>query len=106
MALQVYIDRWRYQLVAAIAALIGCALLTAAAGPSDNPSSDDAVGTMTKNDKGVFWVSRVVLHPAVTYAGDKRPTPAEEEALHHAAHDQCFISQSVKTEVKVEGVAD
>ena len=46
MALQVYIARWRYQLVAAIAALIGCALLTAAAGPSDNPSSDDAVGTI------------------------------------------------------------
>ena len=32
--------------MAAIAALIGCALLTAAAGPSDNPSSDDAVGTI------------------------------------------------------------
>jgi organic hydroperoxide reductase OsmC/OhrA len=63
---------------------------------------DDAVGVMTKNDKGVLWVSQVVLRPAVTYGGDKRPTPAEEESLHHAAHEQCFISSSVKTEIVVK----
>jgi organic hydroperoxide reductase OsmC/OhrA len=33
--------------------------------------------------------------------GDKRPTPADEEHLHHLAHEQCFISNSVKTEVVV-----
>jgi organic hydroperoxide reductase OsmC/OhrA len=63
---------------------------------------DDAVGTMTKNERGVFWVSRVVLHPAITYAGETRPTPEEEAELHHGAHEQCFISNSVKTEVVVE----
>jgi organic hydroperoxide reductase OsmC/OhrA len=63
---------------------------------------DDAVGTITKNDKGVAWISRVILRPSVTYAGDKRPTPAEEQSLHHAAHEQCFISNSVKTEISVE----
>jgi len=62
---------------------------------------DDAVGHMTKNAKGVFWVSRVELRPQITWAGDKRPSPAELEALHHAAHEQCFISNSVKTEVAV-----
>jgi organic hydroperoxide reductase OsmC/OhrA len=66
---------------------------------------DDAVGMLTKNEKGVPWVSKVILRPAVSYAGEKRPTPAEEEALHHAAHDQCFISNSVKTEVVVEAPA-
>jgi organic hydroperoxide reductase OsmC/OhrA len=45
----------------------------------------------------------VVLHPKIRYGGDKRPSPEEEAALHHAAHEQCFISQSVKTEVTVEG---
>jgi organic hydroperoxide reductase OsmC/OhrA len=65
---------------------------------------DDAIGTMTKNDKGVMWVSQVVLHPAITYAGDKRPTAEEEESLHHAAHDQCFISNSVKTDLSVRPV--
>src|SRR4051812_43112315 len=59
---------------------------------------DDAVGMMTKNERGVLWVSSVVLRPVITYAGDKRPTPAEEEELHHRAHEQCFIAQSVKTE--------
>jgi organic hydroperoxide reductase OsmC/OhrA len=62
---------------------------------------DDAVGKMSKNEKGVSWVSQVVLHPAISYGGDKRPTAEEEAALHHAAHEQCFISQSVKTEVTV-----
>lgn len=63
---------------------------------------DDAVGVMTKNDRGVLWVSSVVLRPVITYAGEKRPTPAEEEELHHRAHEQCFIAQSVKTEVSVK----
>jgi organic hydroperoxide reductase OsmC/OhrA len=62
---------------------------------------DDAVGVLTKNDKGVPWISEVVLNPAVRYGGDKRPTAEQEEALHHAAHEQCFISQSVKTAVRV-----
>jgi len=46
LALQVYIPRRQYELVAAMAMLVGGALLTAAAGRSDNPSSDDAVGTI------------------------------------------------------------
>ena len=33
--------------------------------------------------------------------GEKRPTPADEEQLHHKAHDGCFIAQSVKTEIVV-----
>src|SRR5215467_1632817 len=38
---------------------------------------DDAVGVMSKNDKGIPWVSKVTLHPRIVY-GDKKPTPAEE----------------------------
>jgi organic hydroperoxide reductase OsmC/OhrA len=56
---------------------------------------------MTKNEKGVPWISKVTLHPAITYGGDKRPTPAEEAELHHKAHDGCFIAQSVKTDIVV-----
>src|SRR4029079_11247580 len=62
---------------------------------------DDAVGTMTKNEQGVPWVSSVVLHPRITYAGAKTPTREEEDQMHHAAHDQCFIANSVKTDIKV-----
>jgi organic hydroperoxide reductase OsmC/OhrA len=64
---------------------------------------DEAVGVMTKNEKGVPWVSSVTLRPQIVYSGDKRPTPADEEHLHHLAHEQCFIANSIKTEVTVHG---
>ena len=62
---------------------------------------DEAIGAMRKNEKGVPWVSAVTLHPKVAYAGDQRPTASDEEALHHLAHEQCFIANSIKTEVMV-----
>jgi organic hydroperoxide reductase OsmC/OhrA len=62
---------------------------------------DEAVGAMAKNEQGVPWVSTVTLQPKVVYSGDKLPTPAEEERLHHLAHEQCFIAASVKTGVNV-----
>ena len=62
---------------------------------------DDAVGHMTKNERGVPWVSSVVLHPRVVYAGTA-PTPHEEEQLHEESHLECYISQSVKTDIRVE----
>jgi organic hydroperoxide reductase OsmC/OhrA len=64
---------------------------------------DEAVGTMTKNEKGVPWVSLVTLHPKVFYSGEKLPNPADEERLHHLAHEQCFIANSIKSEVTVRG---
>jgi organic hydroperoxide reductase OsmC/OhrA len=63
---------------------------------------DEAVGVMSKNERGVPWVSSVTLHPQIVYSGDKRPTPADEEHLHHLAHEQCFIANSIKTEVTVQ----
>ena len=63
---------------------------------------DEAVGSMTKNECGVPWVSLVTLRPRIAYAGEKRPTAEQEDHLHHAAHEQCFIAASVKTEIRVE----
>lgn len=62
---------------------------------------DEAVGTMTKNEKGVPWISSVKLQPRITYSGAKLPTPADEKHLHHLAHENCFIANSVKTEISV-----
>jgi organic hydroperoxide reductase OsmC/OhrA len=62
---------------------------------------DEAVGRMTKNERGVPWVSSVVLNPRVVYGGGKIPTPEDEERLHHAAHEECFIANSVRTEITV-----
>lgn len=90
-----------------VASLSSCHMLTFIylayrAGFEVQHYEDEAVGTMTKNDKGVPWVSRVVLAPKIVY-GSKRPTAEEEEGLHHRAHDECFISNSVKTEIVVQG---
>jgi len=63
---------------------------------------DEAVGHMAKNEKGVPWVSSVVLHPEIVFSGDNRPKKEDLDTLHHLAHEQCFIANSVKTVVTVE----
>ena len=65
---------------------------------------DEAVGAMTKNAQGVPWISLIMLKPSIVYSGAKLPTPADEEYLHHLAHEQCFIANSIKTEVKIGSV--
>lgn len=65
---------------------------------------DEAVGEMAKNDQGLLWVSSVTLNPRVAYSGAKQPTPREEERLHHLAHEQCFIANSIKTQVTVHKI--
>ncbi|PZQ61399.1 MAG: peroxiredoxin [Phenylobacterium zucineum] len=62
---------------------------------------DEAVGVMEKNEAGRMAVTRVTLHPEIHYEG-RRPTAEEADHLHHEAHEECFIANSVKTEVVVE----
>src|SRR4029079_10800090 len=64
---------------------------------------DEAVGDMAKNDKGIPWVATVTLNPQIVYVGDKRPSPQERGQLTHKAHDGGYVSQSVKSDVKVAG---
>ena len=65
---------------------------------------DDAEGVMEDIGEGRQAVTRCTLRPQVTYSG-KPPTAEERDHLHHAAHEMCFIANSVKTEVVVEEVA-
>ncbi len=67
---------------------------------------DEAVGEMTKDARQREWMSLVTLRPKITFDGEKRPSAAEIEALHHKAHDHCYIANSFKGEVKVEGTFD
>jgi len=62
---------------------------------------DEAIGEMSKNERGVPWVSRVVLHPKLTFSSEKAPSAEELAHLHHLAHENCFVAQSVKTAVEV-----
>jgi organic hydroperoxide reductase OsmC/OhrA len=93
-----------------VAAIASCHMLTflhvaRQAGFQIDSYEDEAVGDMAKNERGAAWVAVVTLDPKIAYGGDKRPSPEQEAELHHKAHDGCFISQSVKTEVKVAGFA-
>ena len=63
--------------------------------------ADHAVGVMAANEKRKFWVSRVTLRPAVSFSG-RQPTTDELADMHHQAHEECFIANSVKTQVVVE----
>jgi organic hydroperoxide reductase OsmC/OhrA len=89
-----------------VAAIASCHMLTflylaSRRGFQVDRYEDEAVGVMTKNEKGARWVGLVTLHPKIVYSGNRSPGPADEEDLHHQAHEQCFIANSVKTEVKV-----
>lgn len=61
---------------------------------------DRAVGILEKNERRIWWVSRVTLHPRITFVGAE-PDATTLAILHHDAHDQCFIANSVKTEILV-----
>ena len=93
---------------ALVAALSSCHMLTflyvaAKQGFVVDAYEDSAVGEMTKNAAGKMWVSKITLNPAIVFAGDKRPSAAQLDALHHLAHDECYIANSVKSEVVVQG---
>ncbi len=90
-----------------VASIASCHLLTylylaSRQGFQVDSYHDEAVGVLTKNERGVPWVSAVTLNPHIAYSGEKLPTPADEERLHHLAHEQCFIANSVKTQVSVK----
>ena len=59
---------------------------------------DEAVGVITKNARGKPWVSKVTLAPKIEWAG-AAPSAEEIDSMHHAAHDDCFIANSVATEI-------
>ena len=67
--------------------------------------TDDAVGVLGKNAQGKVAMTAVTLKPRVTICGEK-PTAAAFEALHHKAHEKCFLANSVTTEVHVEPVLE
>jgi organic hydroperoxide reductase OsmC/OhrA len=66
---------------------------------------DDARGVMGKNAAGKMAMTQVTLRPKVAFAGDRRPTEDEIAAMHHEAHAECFIANSVTTDVRCEPVA-
>jgi organic hydroperoxide reductase OsmC/OhrA len=63
---------------------------------------DDAVGIMGNDSNSKISMTKVILKPHVQFSGDKKPTMEQLEKMHHQSHDQCFIANSVKTEIITE----
>jgi organic hydroperoxide reductase OsmC/OhrA len=63
---------------------------------------DDAVGTMGRIAPKKLAITEVVLHPRIEFAPGHAADDAQIDAMHEAAHDACFIANSVKTSIQVE----
>jgi organic hydroperoxide reductase OsmC/OhrA len=91
-----------------VASLSSCHMLwflslAAAAGHRIDRYEDDAVGTMARNAEGHIAMTRVLLRPRVSFVAGTGAADADAlTALHHRAHEKCFIANSVKTEVVCE----
>jgi len=94
---------------ALVAALSSCHMLTflflaAKQGFVVDSYRDQAVGIMRKNQRGKLYVANVALRPRIVFAGGRQPSAAELDQLHHHAHEECYIANSVLTEVAIEAV--
>ncbi|MEZ8067654.1 OsmC family protein [Vibrio sp. FF145] len=65
---------------------------------------DDAVGVLEEDESGCSSVTKVTLRPDIVFSGTKKPTVKQLEKLHHLAHKNCFIANSVKTDIVVETI--
>ncbi|HXE88037.1 MAG TPA: OsmC family protein [Hyphomicrobiaceae bacterium] len=91
---------------ALVASLSSCHMLTflylaAKQGHVIESYDDAAVGIMSKNERGKLFVSKVTLRPRIVFSGPRQPSAAELAQLHHHAHEECYIANSVRTEVVV-----
>ncbi len=89
-----------------VAALASCHMLTFLALAANkgfviDSYEDAAVGRLEKNANGKLAITAVELRPKIRFGGEKQPTQPDLEWLHDKAHRECFIANSVLTDVKV-----
>jgi organic hydroperoxide reductase OsmC/OhrA len=92
-----------------VAALSSCHMLfflafAAKRGFVADSYEDHAVGIMERNERAKLYVSRVTLDPKIAWSGDKRPSAEEVAEMHHRSHEECYLANSVRTEVVVAGM--
>lgn len=90
-----------------IASLASCHLLTFLAIASYKKFAiksyeDHAIGTIGKNKENKIAVLKVVLRPTVEFTGSLKPSEEDIKKMHDKAHAECFISNSVLTEVAID----
>ena len=92
---------------ALVAAAASCHMLTflwvaAKRGFVIDSYEDNAIGEMDESGSKP-WVSKITLDPRIEWSDDTRPTADEIAEMHHAAHEGCYIANSIKSEVVITG---
>ena len=90
-----------------VAALASCHMLwflsiAAQRGFCVDRYEDAAEGVMARNAERRMAMTVVTLRPAVWFSGERLPNAGDIAAMHHEAHEECFIANSVKTDVRCE----
>lgn len=90
-----------------VAALSSCHMLwflaiAAQRGYRIDDYRDQAVGALTQDERGRWSITQVVLRPRVQWSGEHIPSSEQVLALHHAAHEACYIAHSVRADVRCE----
>ena len=62
---------------------------------------DNAVGFLGKNQEDRIAVTKVILNPKISFEGNQPPTAKEIRTLHEMTSRNCFIANSVLTEIEV-----
>ena len=94
-----------------VASLSSCHMLwfldiASRAGYSVESYEDAAHGRMGRNAAGKLVVDLVTLRPRVRVTGARVPDAATLAALHHQAHEECFLANSVRCEIRCEPVME
>ena len=63
---------------------------------------DHVVGTMASDETGRLAMTRVVFRPEIAFGGSRLPADAEIRTMHDEAHHECFLANSVRTEIVIE----
>jgi organic hydroperoxide reductase OsmC/OhrA len=65
--------------------------------------TDNAQGFMDKNEVNQLVMTKIILAPDIVFSGPKCPSQADVDSLHHEAHKNCYLANSVKTEITING---
>ena len=91
---------------ALVAAVSSCHMLfflsiAAQRGYTIDRYGDHAVGELDRNAEGRMAMTRITLRPAIAFSGAALPDAAARAAMHHLAHEKCYIANSIKADVVV-----
>ena len=91
---------------ALVASASSCHMLTflylaANAGFNVASYADNAVGELAKREDGRQWMATITLDPQIVWI-DGEPSANQLAGLHHNAHKECYIANSIRSEIKVK----